>query len=519
VITNRGHQSNIDFREKGTDSSSQQHVALVSSVQGGYNNTSSNEETSIILTTMEADNMRTNNAILNLSNKIAELVNVMKYNSPSLKKGSSNALLTSSIDLQHSDHSENSIVDQSIAISQFFCQSPFNLSTSYIHEFVLPQYSTLNDVFGAPTMRLHAVSLVNQLHQVARLDEYEDFECDMITYLSFIQFLKLKPESAWNISCFDPLDFIDFFDNMYFTHHEMLLNTVTKLRTIAQHNKRESTLQFRERGTDSSSQQHVALVSSVQGGYNNTSSNATNQNVQLPSQHVTRNDNNNDNGMRHGNHNSSSHFEDITICTNPENTVGIHPQISYKDTNYNHGSSCQHSFISEFSLDMEESYAEQNEVAEEKEAKQEKYKEQAPDALRLEQPSNEIIDAIFDYNIDPQEWNHKEQQLSLPDMSSELPKQDQLASIVCNVPKSVDQSNILYEFHLFTCDPNSNAPNEDRNTNINDDNTSNVRQDFVRQTDPDLPNTTMGIFKLGHEMPIPPKPGESTEPTELNKGT
>ena len=126
------------------------------------------------------------------------------------------------------------------------------MSPEFIDILILPFYSTLNSVFSAQTLKLHVSSLVIRLDRAKRLDEYENFEHDMVTYLAFIQYLQSTPEGPISLNYFDPKEFTDYFCDDYFGLRNKLIKMVTQLREIATHNKRAATAHYRSRqGTDS----------------------------------------------------------------------------------------------------------------------------------------------------------------------------------------------------------------------------------------------------------------------------
>ena len=129
----------------------------------------------------------------------------------------------SSIDFESSSEgSHDELVSHSHAIMNFFSQFPFHISPEYIDGFILPKYQTVNEIFASQTLSLHAVILVMQINRANRLDDYEELENDMITYLGFIHYLKEFPEGPLGLKYFNPREFSDYLCDQYFSLREKI---------------------------------------------------------------------------------------------------------------------------------------------------------------------------------------------------------------------------------------------------------------------------------------------------------
>ena len=140
-----------------------------------------------VLSTASLNQSKTLN---NLSTQIEGLIEVLQKQmhtpSPEPMATTLHPHGVSAIDFKTSSSSEDELKSHSQQLIDFFSTTPFDMSLDFIHLILLPYYQTLNSVFSAHTLKLHVSSLIIKLNRAKRLDDYEHFEQDFITYLSFV---------------------------------------------------------------------------------------------------------------------------------------------------------------------------------------------------------------------------------------------------------------------------------------------------------------------------------------------
>ena len=203
-------------------------------------------------------------AMNNLSTQIEGLIDVvMQLASPTMHQQVYNLSPIETHPGSENSHVAN--LSHTNVVIDFFHQYPFHISMEYINHFILPLYSTLDDVFSSSTLSLHAVTLIINLNQASRLDDYEHFEEDLITFFGFIQYCKDCHETL-TYGSFNPKEFANYLYDQYFHHREKVASAALKLRLICQHNSKTHTTKYRAR-TASASKPTVGFASPVQGGY------------------------------------------------------------------------------------------------------------------------------------------------------------------------------------------------------------------------------------------------------------
>ena len=236
--------------------------------KGSTSTPTPNVETKTILNRLENMNISSINQsrdINNLSTQIEGLIDVLRVQlaSPSMHQNVNNL---SPIDTHGgSDDSQVTNMGHTNDIIDFFRQYPFDISIEYINDFILPLYPTLDDVFLSTTLSLHAVSLIISLNRASKLDDYEELEHDLVTFLGFIQYSKECPEDVTPDS-FDIHEYCSYLLDQYLDLREKLVAAVTKMRNICEHNTKANTAKYRAR-TASASKPKVGFASPVQEGY------------------------------------------------------------------------------------------------------------------------------------------------------------------------------------------------------------------------------------------------------------
>ena len=120
-------------------------------------------------------------------------------------------------------------------IVDFFSKQPFVLETTFIKDYIAPQYGSIDELFGKATSKISARTLAMSMYRMDELDEYEAMEERLVIYLIFCTYIK-QFGSTMTLDLWDASDFMDYMDLVYLETRDALTKDVEILRSIKARN-------------------------------------------------------------------------------------------------------------------------------------------------------------------------------------------------------------------------------------------------------------------------------------------